>query len=442
MRVERFGTIVSLAVQNARVQTELRKFGATLDKGDASCDDILAAVLESVASFTEVKATNLLLVRDPRDVASVTRQKPVLSIAKGFQDDVVFCESFTPRSDGMAVDALESLKNFKDGITEQPVPIVYGSPENKPIRNPTGVEYGVKASICFPFQVNEFVAGMLFFNYFSLHSFQDSEIEALRLFANETALGIANALKREELQYIDQVVWMALLISSLQHDLNQSTDVIDNDLLTLRTVMAYSPAKDIGLRVVSRIHNNVLEIQSHQERMKDAWNTEFTPVNLCALVRDIAERGCRANPRLQLDVTDLQDDSECHVRAVWLQLYLVVRNLVANAVRAALKSSAPTLTIRKRVDKRRVELTITNSGEPIRPEIKARIFKEVILDGELQHGGHGAGLWIGRRIVRRHQGDLDLLSSDESGTTFLLWLPLTQEPAEIVKETELAYEQL
>jgi signal transduction histidine kinase/putative methionine-R-sulfoxide reductase with GAF domain len=441
-RVERFGAIVSLAVQNARVQTELRRFGAKLDRGDVTCDEILAAVLESVASFTEVKATNLLLVMDPRDFSPVNQQRPLLSIAKGFQDDVAFCESFTPLPDGMTARALESLRKVKHGA-ELPDPIIYGSPSHPPILNRTGLEYGVSASICFPFKVNEFVAGMVFFNYFSSHSFQDSEIEALRLFANETALGIANALKREELQYIDKVVWMALLVSSLQHDLNQSTNEIENDLLILRHVMARSPDKYYVERVVSRIQHNVLEIQSHQQSMQDAWTTDFMPLDLCALVRDIAIRGCQANPGLQLDVSDLEDKGEYRVRAARLQLYLVVRNLISNAVRAALKSyyPSPSLTIKKRIHERRIELTITNTGEPIPPDLKAHIFKEVILDGDL-HGGHGTGLWLGRRIIRRHQGDIDLLSSDESGTTFLLWLPLIQEATETLTEAELAYERI
>jgi signal transduction histidine kinase len=116
-----------------------------------------------------------------------------------------------------------------------------------------------------------------------------------------------------------------------------------------------------------------------------------------------------------------------------------LRNLVSNAVRVALKDPAPSLVIHKKIHERRVELRITNNGVPIPEDLKDRVLNEVILDGQLQQGGHGTGLWIGRRIIRRHLGDLDLVSSDESGTTFLLWLPLAEQP---VEKGEPVYESL
>jgi signal transduction histidine kinase/putative methionine-R-sulfoxide reductase with GAF domain len=432
-RVGRFGSMVSLAVQNARVQTELRKLGSKLDKGDSGCEAVLEAVYESVSSFTEVKSSHLLLWMDPREATAAQEQKPLLYLTKG-ESALIQGESIAPRKGGMIAAALESLKEAKLSGSGHPKEIKFGVPGCPPIANKKGVAPWVKASVCFPFQVNEFAAGLLFFSSNSEHSFTESEIEALRLFANEAALGISNAVKREELQYIDRVVWMALLISGLQHDMNQSTDIIDNDLRSLRSVISSLPPEraDGALLAASRIHRSVMDIQSHQERMISAWNSDFSVINFLPFVKEIVERGCRAHPAVALDLSDLDDGSVCPVRMIPLQLQLVIKNLVSNAVRASKKSSKPLLTVKKKMYEHRVELTITNTGEQIPEEVKVRIFKEIILDNELHRAGHGMGLWIGRRIVRRHGGDLDLLKSDASGTSFMLWLPLAEEEAESI----------
>jgi signal transduction histidine kinase len=177
-----------------------------------------------------------------------------------------------------------------------------------------------------------------------------------------------------------------------------------------------------------------MDIQSHQERMISAWNRDFSVKDFLPLVKEVVERGCRSHPSVALDLSGLNDGSDCPVRMIPLQLELVIKNLVSNAVRASKKSARPSLTIKKKMYEHRIELTFTNTGEQIPEEVRVRIFKEIILDNEMHRAGHGMGLWIGRRIVRRHGGDLDLLKSDASGTSFVLWLPLAEEEAESLFE--------
>ena len=172
--------------------------------------------------------------------------------------------------------------------------------------------------------------------------------------------------------------------------------------------------------------------------MISAWTSDFSVTNFLPFVKNIVERGCHAHPAVALDLSDLDDGSECPVRIVPMQLQLVIKNLISNAVRAAKKSSSPSLVVKKKMYEHRVELTITNTGERVPEDIKVRIFKEIILDNR---DGHGMGLWIGRRIIRRHGGDLDLLKSDETGTSFMLWLPLAEEKAASVLD-EVINEQV
>jgi signal transduction histidine kinase len=64
---------------------------------------------------------------------------------------------------------------------------------------------------------------------------------------------------------------------------------------------------------------------------------------------------------------------------------------------------------------------LRDTGMGIPEEIKTRIF-ESFLTG--RKDGSGLGLTISKRLLRAHDGDLELIKSDKDGTTFCLSLPL------------------
>jgi signal transduction histidine kinase len=69
----------------------------------------------------------------------------------------------------------------------------------------------------------------------------------------------------------------------------------------------------------------------------------------------------------------------------------------------------------------RVNIYMKDQGSGIPEELRDRIF-ESFLTG--RPGGTGLGLTISKRIMRAHDGDLELIKSDTQGTTFCITLPL------------------
>ena len=72
-------------------------------------------------------------------------------------------------------------------------------------------------------------------------------------------------------------------------------------------------------------------------------------------------------------------------------------------------------------DGHQVVICVRDSGGGIPDELRDRIF-ESFLTGRKE--GTGLGLAISKRILKSHEGDLELLESSEQGTTFRLILPL------------------
>lgn len=90
----------------------------------------------------------------------------------------------------------------------------------------------------------------------------------------------------------------------------------------------------------------------------------------------------------------------------------VFHNLIQNALQSF--RGAGDITIRgKRADANRAQIEISNSGEPIVPEVRARIFQPYFTT---RADGTGLGLAICRRIVADHGGTIELLEGEP--TTF------------------------
>ncbi|MDP2310154.1 MAG: ATP-binding protein [Pseudomonadota bacterium] len=126
------------------------------------------------------------------------------------------------------------------------------------------------------------------------------------------------------------------------------------------------------------------------------------------------------------------DPAVTNVKADGGQLEQVILNLAVNARDAMARNG--TLVIRTRaLGRERVEISVTDSGAGMSPEIKARIFEPFFTT---KATGTGLGLSIVRDVVARIGGAIRVESAPGVGTTFAFDIPGTTEPLEIVREYE------
>jgi two-component system cell cycle sensor histidine kinase/response regulator CckA len=127
------------------------------------------------------------------------------------------------------------------------------------------------------------------------------------------------------------------------------------------------------------------------------------------------------------------DPLACNVKADGGQLEQVILNLAVNARDAMARNG--TLSIHTRaIGPHRVEISVTDSGAGMTPEIKARIFEPFFTT---KATGTGLGLSIVRDVVARVGGTIRVESAPGVGTSFLFEIPGTSEPLEIVREYEV-----
>jgi signal transduction histidine kinase len=110
------------------------------------------------------------------------------------------------------------------------------------------------------------------------------------------------------------------------------------------------------------------------------------------------------------------------VHADPLQLRLVFRNLVANAVKYS-GDAPPRIEVSARQDEEEWVFSVQDEGVGIAPESSERIFDQFARGDE--GSGAGLGLAICRQVVERHGGRIWVDSEKGRGATFFFTIPLS-----------------
>jgi PAS domain S-box-containing protein len=111
-----------------------------------------------------------------------------------------------------------------------------------------------------------------------------------------------------------------------------------------------------------------------------------------------------------------------------------VRQIVANLLTNAIKYNRPggTVTITTAAFGDRVQISVTDTGRGIPPELLPRVFEPFDRLGAERDGieGTGIGLALARNLAQRMSGTLEVTSRPGHGSTFTLDLPAHPTPAQ------------
>jgi PAS domain S-box-containing protein len=152
---------------------------------------------------------------------------------------------------------------------------------------------------------------------------------------------------------------------------------------------------------------------------------EAQPLDLAAFCQAIQPRLAEL---LAVEGRSLVLESELPVAcpAAWIEgdadkLKQVLINLMRNACEAISPGDTVTWRLTLGPQARQVCISIHNGGDPMAPEVLAKLGQPFFTT---KPGGNGLGVAIVKRIVAAHSGEFAIESSAEAGTTVRVTLPL------------------
>src|SRR5262249_28818884 len=161
-------------------------------------------------------------------------------------------------------------------------------------------------------------------------------------------------------------------------------------------------------------------IRPSPAQLKQAALNEVAEKTVKLLGPEIENRGLRVKTRLarQLPLAPLDPT----------QIQQVLVNLIKNAIQATTKGG--TLAVQTGEAGDGVWVSVSDDGAGIPPDQLNRIFEPFFTT---RKKGSGLGLMIVQRIVRAHDGRIELESQVGRGTTFRIWLPLQERKVRLLE---------
>ncbi len=170
-------------------------------------------------------------------------------------------------------------------------------------------------------------------------------------------------------------------------------------------------------RLTGLIDNLLLAV-----KLDKSYQPEFQEVDILQVIKDVGRDLESRFGEVSIALSTVADE----IRA-WVDfqgLYSIVYNICENAVKYGGKENH--INIGVEMSEELITITISDMGPGISDVYKEKIFEQFFRIGNedtRQSTGTGLGLYIVKRMVELHGGEISVLNNEPQGATFVLHLP-------------------
>jgi two-component system sensor histidine kinase KdpD len=282
-----------------------------------------------------------------------------------------------------------------------------------------------------PLQISTRALGAIIFIRFGSPPFEPEAVRLAEFIAQQISLLVERQNLKHAFEVLEQQNQEARLqedfISTITHELRTPLGFIKGYTTTLlrsdtnwdqETQQEFLRIIDQEADRLQELIENLLDsarLQSGNLKM------DFQAVRLETLVKSVADRVRVHHP--DLDVQIIPENQGTLIRGDPKRLGQVFENLLNNAVKYA-PGSEVSVTIEPK-DNEGVLINIEDHGPGIPQRYLPHIFDRFFRNPELEPYVHGSGLglFICKKIIQAHQGQIHATSTVGKGTTFHILLP-------------------
>ncbi|RKY73050.1 MAG: hypothetical protein DRQ14_04990 [Candidatus Latescibacterota bacterium] len=207
---------------------------------------------------------------------------------------------------------------------------------------------------------------------------------------------------------------MGRMAAQMAHEIRNPLSIVRTAAVRLRSKYGEGvdpKLVDFILEEVDRIR----ELTDHYLSLSREETINPEPCDLVVLVRDVVEVLPEDGPQVEVDLPP----KPVVVNVDPNRIRQVLLNLLSNAEDAVSEVPDPRITVSLRRSRRGAYISVEDNGQGVPHEVREKIFHPFFTTKEK---GSGLGLYIVRRIVRAHGGEVHLRSRP-GRTSFVVFLP-------------------
>jgi signal transduction histidine kinase len=262
------------------------------------------------------------------------------------------------------------------------------------------------------------------------HSYDTDQLQFLNAIGFQAGLALQNAkLYRQGLQ-AERLAAVGEATAALSHGIKNILQALRGgaDVVEMGFKRGDLRQARKGWGVVDRNLERIFTLTRNLLTWSKPRTPELSLIQPAALIRECVElitplaeeHGVRMKIELDPDVPALPLDGD--------GMHQVLMNLLTNAVEAmpdpAEHSGERSITVGCSYDAKRsfLKLCVGDTGRGIAPTVRKHLFQ--LFHSTKGNRGTGLGLPVVQKIVREHDGGIDVTSQPNQGTTFTLTLPI------------------
>lgn len=229
--------------------------------------------------------------------------------------------------------------------------------------------------------------------------------------------------EREQLQQqlakAEKLATVGQLMLSVTHELNNCIELINNKLILLQKEVLKLPQPNKAAQYISSIEDKIARMTLYSKNLfQYSRPQEHTriPLNINNIIKNTVVRYFNEFPQITLDV----DNTIPTIIGDPIGLEIVFKNVIFNAVAASDKTFQ--IICKTKKDQSKVLITIQDHGCGISPEDLKHVFSP-FFRGNSKAAGMGLGLFMCKKIIESHDGNIQIESQIDQGTLVSISLP-------------------
>ncbi len=290
-----------------------------------------------------------------------------------------------------------------------------------------------RAALSTPLEWGQTLLGVVTFHYERPHLWTESDVALIEAAAREVSIAIqhaneyADALETaEKLRELDRM--RTDFVSMVSHELRSPMTVVAGiaeildkreDRLTEAQRREFIDTLGREARRLARLVSEALDLESID---RGRLVLQLAPVDVGELAQEsISDGGVADRTETTIEDGDLVIDADRD------RVKQVLLNLLSNAAKFSEEDSPITVIVRPQGAS--ILVAVRDRGPGIKPEDRDRLFQRFtrLVATSGAKPGSGLGLYLSKKIVEQHRGDMWVESEPGQGATFWFRLPRAAE---------------
>lgn len=248
--------------------------------------------------------------------------------------------------------------------------------------------------------------------------------------SNEKIRDVNKTVKEQndELEQVNQV--KNKLFAIIAHDLRSPLSSLQSLIYLIRE---HDLSKSERNNILDSLDQNIQDNSNMMDNLLAWAKAQMNGVQLNKRVFKFSEASKAVTEQIRFQAEnkgisiETQVVDELTVKADYDIVKLVLRNLIANAIKFSQESD--TITIRAGKSEQYAKIEIIDEGMGIKAEDQSKLFgnEHFTTRGTKNEKGSGLGLNLSKEYIEEHGGNLWFESEYKVGTTFFFTLPLADE---------------